>query len=65
MINARTPTRAEVSDCYNAVLGGSRAVMLSGETAMGTNPKEVIEWMDRVICEAETDMATDAAEGQS
>ena len=39
------PTRAEVCDIYNAVLDGSCALMLTGETAAGRHPVEAMEYL--------------------
>lgn len=52
------PTRAEVSDIFNAVLDGAASVMVTGETAVGRHPVEAMEYLVNTVREAEEFIAS-------
>ena len=49
MEHSAVPTRAEVSDIYNAICDGASSVMVTGETAVGQYPIEVIRYLSRTV----------------
>ena len=53
MVDSQTPTRAEVSDIANAIIDSVDALMVTGETAAGSYPVDVIQTLKRVINETE------------
>ena len=55
MTHSKVPTRAEVSDIYNAVMDGASSVMVTGETAAGEYPVDVIRYLYRTVRTAERD----------
>ncbi len=59
MIQGPRPTRAEASDVANAILDGTGAVMLSGETAVGRNPVKAVEALVRIADQVDRSRAMD------
>jgi pyruvate kinase len=59
MIQGPRPTRAEASDVANAILDGTGAVMLSGETAVGRNPVRAVEALVRIAEQVDRSRAMD------
>ncbi len=57
MIEAATPTRAEVGDVANAIYEGASAVMLSGETAVGQYPIQAVQMMAQIAKVTQEDVA--------
>jgi pyruvate kinase len=56
MIQNPRPTRAEASDVANAILDGTDAVMLSGESAVGAFPVRAVEMLARIASDVEQDL---------
>ncbi len=64
MINDQIPSRAEVSDIANAILDGTDAIMLSGETSIGKHPIESVSMMSRIAHETEKSVSSNVIDGK-
>lgn len=64
MINDQMPSRAEVSDIANAILDGTDAIMLSGETSIGKYPIESVSMMSRIARETEKSVLSNVVDGK-
>ncbi len=59
MVNASSPTRAEVADVANAIFDGTDAVMLSAETSIGKYPVQAVRMMAKIARETENELPYD------
>ena len=62
MISQPTPTRAEATDCANAILDGADALMLSGETSVGKFALEAVATMSKIIAKTEEKALSEVAQ---